>query len=297
MGLDIYLYRSKNYKKHLEFKTLQEQIDNAGEDAWPKDKKYDELTPEEKEKYSADGKVAKLKKAKELGVKVDEKAEYSWDMIKDEYEEEIKEDSKKYPEHMFKIGYCRSSYNPGGINHILDDRLGYNLYQIFEYDDDTAEYEFKPNWKNVKKNAEKAIKELNAYFKDSGAYGVMEVRTNEFKMKDIMEGKNVPTSEKEALDKFTAVRKQHEDQGQMGNFGNAEGEYFLKDPLKVVAIIAGANKRFFVDQYLPSQFVIYESDKADFEWYIQSLEIVVEMCDYVLADKNKDNTYYLHWSA
>ncbi len=41
-------------------------------------------------------------------------------------------------------------------------------------------------------------------------------------------------------------------------------------------------------------FVVYEVD--DLDWYLQALDIVVETCDYVLAQPDI-NKYVLHWSG
>ena len=38
-------------------------------------------------------------------------------------------DSVKYPLHLFKIGYFRSSYNTNGYNSVVSDLIGKSLYE------------------------------------------------------------------------------------------------------------------------------------------------------------------------
>lgn len=63
----------------------------------------------------------------------------------DKYDDIPKTPSKKYPEHLFRIGYIRSSYNEAGINHYLADRGLPTLYDIFDKDNQKS-YFVKVDW-------------------------------------------------------------------------------------------------------------------------------------------------------
>lgn len=73
------------------------------------------------------------------------------------FKEQIPADSKLYPEHLFKIGYFRSSYNGSGINLILLLRGFMCLYQLFDY---SGDHVFQPNWRKAKENTVKTIADL-----------------------------------------------------------------------------------------------------------------------------------------
>ena len=84
--------------------------------------------------------------------------------------EKIEQDSKKHPEHMFKIGYFRSSYNGGGINSVLDS-LGFGgLYWIFDNKD---QYEFAPDWEKSLKRVREVLDKFREFTdSDIGKYRV-----------------------------------------------------------------------------------------------------------------------------
>jgi len=76
----------------------------------------------------------------------------------DDYET-IEINSTLYPEHLFKIGYFRSSYNSGGINRVANRYSLLDLYDIF----DPHSYTFIPDWADAMKKCEAAIKQWDAY--------------------------------------------------------------------------------------------------------------------------------------
>lgn len=118
MGLDVYLYRYNGERTiAMDLQELKEH-GNAIEDA----------DGEAKQKYIDDNKL-------HLHVN-----KYGGPAIK---EEGVELDSAKYPEHMFKIGYLRSSYNNSGFDSMLSQLCNYDLGTIFNYDGD---YMFIPDW-------------------------------------------------------------------------------------------------------------------------------------------------------
>src|SRR5438093_2983614 len=100
MGLDVYLYHVDDYGK---YKTATKKFQALSEAQWSKRGEYSSLTDEQKEAARKED----IAIATSLGLAED--GAYSG-IVK------IEQDSRRYPEHMFKIGYLRSSYNSGGID-------------------------------------------------------------------------------------------------------------------------------------------------------------------------------------
>jgi hypothetical protein len=69
----------------------------------------------------------------------------------------------------------------------------------------------------------------------------------------------------------------------------------MKKPLPVHGIIMGFEKGFFGTEPVPCTYLVWE-DEEKFEWYTQALEIVIETCDWVLAQKDKSK-YWISWSS
>ena len=196
--------------------------------------------------------------------------------------------STKYPEHMFKIGYFRSSYNSGGINHVLRDMIGKDLYDVFIHTDD--EYEFAPDWNDSKLHAEALLDAYRKKIAETGGVSVMEIRYG-LKHNNINSVQDALASWQKKLEE----RKSKENQG-FDSFGCLDGEFFMKDPLKVVAIMPGAGKRIFGNGDEPRTYVLYKGDD-NHRWYEQALEVVIETIDWVLEQKAPGSKFMLHWSA
>jgi hypothetical protein len=88
-------------------------------------------------------------------------------------EEQIEFDSDTYPEHMFKIGYMRSSYNSGGFNSVVSKLVGHDLYWLFGVEG-VDEYHVRPDWKTAKVRVGALIDQLKM---DPG-YNVMRISTD-----------------------------------------------------------------------------------------------------------------------
>jgi hypothetical protein len=65
------------------------------------------------------------------------------------------------------------------------------------------------------------------------------------------------------------------------------------EPLKVRAIMMGT-KKGWASNHEPAAYLVYESDGL--EWYAQALDIVVETCEWVIAQPDRE-ALYLHWSS
>lgn len=287
MGLDAYLMWSKDFEAA---RKREDAYDKASEAAWKKvrgEREYDDLTEAEKKKASAA--CDRLKKK----FKQDD----------DKEERTIERDSKKYPDHMFKIGYMRSSYNPGGINSILGNLTGKDLYWIFKKEG--GGYHFKPDWVSVLTRAKTALKELKREAKEN-PFGVVTVGRNPFST-EVAPVK----SGNDALEIFKKRRARYnKDVGEWvvkgskgwrpsGNYGCKEGDFRVDDGLEVYAMIPGSQMNgksecvYLVYRVKPDK----DEDKGMvYGWYIMALEVVVEMCEWVLAQKD-DDKYTLRWSA
>lgn len=267
MGLDIYLKKCSNLK---DSQKKESEYNKESERNWHfNGRKYDDLTDDEKESAREKDKDLQNK----LGLN---KYGCSPDKINIEKESE-------YKDHYFKIGYFRSSYNNSGINKILNNHNIGDLYYIFEPND---EYEFIPDWEESLKKAKEVINKLIDIKNDELDFMCEKVYYNEFNGSP---NDNKIDTEEKALRLFI---KEFKKENNLDSYSNNTGMYF-KEPLEIYGIIQGVNKRFFVDEKLPCQYIVY---KYDIDWYIQALEIVIKTVEYVLNQHDKDN-YFLTWSS
>jgi len=208
---------------------------------------------------------------------------YDSDNREDWGKNKIEIDSVKYPQHLFKIGYWRSSYNDGGINSVLDRARLPNLYDIVQPGD---EYEVCPDWSVCLENAKDAIEQLDNYLKQPiSKYDVMTVSFNMFSEPQI-------NSDEQALQAFAEELARKEEAPPFGNsYGNHIGDFFL-DTIPVVAVIPGYT-RILGKQ--PCSYVVFKTDNQ-WEFYHQALEIAQETIEYVLAQPDP-TIFYLHWSS
>lgn len=90
---------------------------------------------------------------------------------------DVRLDSKTAPEHYFKIGYFRSSYNRGGINSVLANLEIPGLYEIFDVGDDHG-YEITVDWDDALTRANAAIEQYDEAHLGSpaGPYDIVELR-------------------------------------------------------------------------------------------------------------------------
>lgn len=260
MGLDIYLYKNKDLDaskaKRSEYETRTEKI-------WEEAGNYASMTDEQKEEVRLKCNAV----AEELGLN-----EYGSDP--DDIKVEV--DSKIDAEHMFKIGYFRSSYNSGGIQRILRNYGLNNLDWVFA--NESHEYEFKPDWTQ----AFDRITDLIADFEKLGGYRVDAVSHN------IFSGKPEIQSEAQALKLF--FEELNRERVHENNYSNKHGEFFIHEPIKVLAMIPGIQT---ILREQPCVYVVTESDNA---WYLTALKIVRETIEFVLSQEDKE-LYYLHWSG
>lgn len=272
MGLDVYLYRCDNLPLA---KQLEQEYETQSDRIWKEvagDRKYDDLSEAERDK------ITELTDefAKKLGL-----GEFGSHPSR----QGIEEDSKKYPEHYFKIGYFRSSYNSSGINSVMQ-RLGIpGLYEIFDKDGD--ESDFTPNWNESLERAKDALQKLQKFMaSDKAKFDCCEVHN--------YGDEGQPSEPQQALALF--YKQLEAGSGMKGGYSCKDGDFYLNcDPMKVRAVIPGGKPKYGFG--VNSVFVVYEvdPDKA-YKYYVEALEIVIETIEYVLAQPDAEN-YYFGWSG
>jgi hypothetical protein len=258
MGLDIYLYKYQDFEKT---KKAEDQYSEFSEKLWD-GKEYDSLSKEEKDSLFQEEKEF----ATNLGL--DESGEDVTGKKRIEFPHQ------DYPDHYFRIGYFKSSYNSGGIERILHTLGLPTLHDVFQQE---GEYVFRPNWQASLDR----INELIKSFKEKGPYRVHQVSANIFSQPEIK-------SAKQALDAF--ITELDRENKLKSNYSNKTGEFYMTDPIKVLAMIPGKSTLFEERDCI---YVVTESDNT---WYEQALEIVKATCEHVLSQEDMEK-YYLRWSS
>jgi hypothetical protein len=181
------------------------------------------------------------------------------------------------PEHMFKIGYFRSSYNGGGINHVLENIGLPTLHEIFQPND---QYEFKPDWDAALARCNGAIAGYEAHLASPmGKYSAM-----------FVDAINQVSNERDALEIFAKeVAREHAPD--FRSYSNGQGTFY-RDGIKAVGFMPG---RSIINT--PGMYVVYEKEvhgKPD--WYLTALKIVRETIEHVIAQPDSQH-FYLTWSG
>lgn len=261
MGLDVYLYKYENYEQSV---ARENEYEEKSNEMWAAGGGYNSMTETAREETRT--KLNGIASA--LGL-----SDYGSD---ETTRQKIEMDSKTDPEHYFKIGYFRSSYNEGGINRILSNLKVPDLYEIFN---NPEEYCFQPDWAAALTRCDEAIAQLS----ERGNYRCFKVYANPFGSSFA-----VPTSEQQAMDIFN---KELEREHGSGGYENGAGHFYPKEPIEAFAIIPGQ-----FDFLGRIHNCVYLIAKGENEWYLNALKIVKETIEYVLAQPDKEK-YYLHWSS
>lgn len=272
MGLDIYLYRYDKPRTQVAaeneaWEAVTSGIWNDYTEKHGKSDKWPETVNEDWRKA--------VKRASKKEGRVGK-----WD--DHPCEVKIEEDSKKHPKHYFKIGYFRSSYNAGGINRILQDRIGQDLYTILgvSQDDDQPQ----PNWRAVIKRVDSAMEQYEALLSDN-PWQVIECAHNLFSPKSSVEDKQAlalaqkELSQKRSKTDFTA-------------YSNNAG-FWCPEGMTVYGAVNG------VDALGSPCCFLVTKDKGDedgLRWYLHALEIIKETAEWVLAQKDPSK-FHLHISG
>jgi hypothetical protein len=258
MGLDIYLKRYENFEAT---RAAEVEYNNLTDEIWNNCGEYDDLSEDQKESLRAQDE----ENAKRLGLD-------RWGSDETNVES-IEMPHPNYPDHYFKIGYFRSSYNNSGIERILKNMGVPTLHEIFSVKKE--DYYIQPNWDEALINVNSAIEKL----KLEPAYRIRDVGANIFSEPEV-------NSPEDAM----AILKKRLKEGSDNNYSCSDGEFMFSEPDKVIAFIPGFSHVF---RKTPCVYVVTESDNT---WYIEALEIVKSTIEYVLS-KDKREQYYLHWSG
>lgn len=194
-------------------------------------------------------------------------------------------DSTKYPDHYFKIGYFRSSYNPSGYDNVAGNHGFPTLSELMGAGED---YHVVPDWEMARVRATQAVAQWEELIcGPTGLFSVIEARS--FQPATV-------ASEKEALAVFAGqlaslTRKLEADEDRVG-YACGAGEFYYPG-LTVCGIIPGT-----VQYGTPRTYLVLRHEESLFVWYRKAAEIVVETCDWVLAQTDRGEfTYCLHWSS
>jgi len=185
--------------------------------------------------------------------------------VDDEY---IEFPSKKYPDHSFKVGYFRSSYNESGINYVLWSRGLPDLWEIF----DAKSGEFVPDWEKSLERAKQLLADLRRSYEEL-PFGVSYMPVVSCNVEDPKKA-------------FEVFKRYKERKAPFDSFINKDGFFFMKEPVQVHAIIPGKG----------TIFIIHSIVDAHVAFYTQAVEIVVETIEYVLGeDSPAPSLHKLHW--
>lgn len=255
MGLDVYLYK---YDDKPVTEALEAEYQAEVEKIWF-GKSYDRLSKEEQAELSERGYAV----ATRLGL-----GKYGSD---EKLTHGIELPSAKHPDHFFKIGYFRSSYNAGGIDSVLESKIGTNLDQIMGAGDS---YKFQPDWQVSRDRAEAALAAFNAAITKSPfrAFAVS-IRS-------------VGVSNEEGA--LAVFNEQMSKQVGFKSFSNRDGDFFLEGQ-QVFGLVSGRDILGF-----PCVYMVTKDDGL--AWYSQALEIVIETCDFALTSPDIAKLW-LHWSG
>jgi hypothetical protein len=264
MGLDVYLYR---YEDFASGEQLEAEYDKQTEPLWADNS------------LSREDRQAAIDRIGTALCMVKGKCD-NWGCNKTQ----IEEPSKKYPDHYFKIGYLRSSYNDGGINRVLRKYGLPDLYDVFQPQD---RYSFVPDWTECKQR----IMSLREAYAEKmagtgGKFDCLFVGLSIFARPS-----ELPKSQAEALTAALPSLTRKELPFGGGSYSNGTGEYFPSG-IRIVAAIPGVGVL-----KEPGVYLVFERQRSeDDDWYAQALEITEEMIDYVLASGELEK-HALHWSS
>lgn len=193
--------------------------------------------------------------------------------------------SVKHPDHLFKIGYWRSSYNRAGFDHIVGTLTGKTLYDVVVGVDDFTYY-IQPDWKAALEKAKDLLTMLRHRVEVVGDYQVMKVSTI-FRHED-----TEVDSDGKALDTFL----QQMGKSRSNQAWSCEEGTFMPEGIQVFGIVNGIDT--VLNSKVLANYIIFTSGEEGhtYDWYIHAAEIVVETIEYVLAQDDPEK-YYLSWSS
>lgn len=259
MGLDVYLYRCRNWdaneRINRETRGLDEREYAALKERFPED--FSNQSQEVRDIFSKQWRDQEERRSEALGKE-------------NALATGVDKPSELYPDEHFRIGYFRSSYNDSGINSVANSLGLPGLYDIFEGDYDGGEY-MAVDWEVSRTVANDAVERWSEFINsDRAKFAVVECR--DF---GVNQDKPLPKGKKEVMDKFFEEKVANK-----GSYSNYYGNFFLDSPAKVVACIRG-EPTFSFGENIRSHFLVVERDKGQYDYYMRSMEIVLETIENV----------------
>ena len=245
MGLDIYL---KKYKDFDETRKKEKEYEEKAESNWEKDGlKYDDLSDEDRDSIREEN----LKLAESMGLD-----KYGSD---ESSVESIEHDHPKYKDHIFKIGYFRSSYNGSGINRQFSNMGLPTLQEMFEVD--REDYYVRPNWDKAMANVNTAIEKYTDMMANNKIVRVSCSSFNEF----------MDPSECKVVDEESALKVFYEQQDRynkgdksFGSWSSRDGEFYMDSPLQVMGIIPGTKSSFLSKGDSQCTYIVLKMTEPEF---------------------------------
>ena len=191
----------------------------------------------------------------------------------------VVKDSTLHPGHSFRVGSWFSSSTEAGLNSVLRDYVGRDLYSCFGVEGRWSQ----PDWEDSLER----VQALLADFKSATTEGfrVMPLTYNPFK--DVKK-EAIKTSNDALISWCIEQRKVPKDD----IYANRHGTFFPKD-VEIHAAIEGVDITG-----APTQYLIYKKRDTDdpkhFVFYLEALEIIIETIEYVLAQADPSQ-YVLQW--
>lgn len=205
--------------------------------------------------------------------------------------ERVKLDSTLHPDHMFKIGYLRSSYNDGGINNVLRALGLPDLYSVFDVNTDRYTYHISVDWPAALERAKALLDQLRA--KAASPEGQLKASWHS---PTLLGDVAASISESDALKVVRDELERHaKDEAMWKNFSGSQGQFWLGDPLPVVALVRSGPRYGFEG---PGFWLVFRPPEGWLDWYIKAVEVTVEMCQWVIDHPLEgQGEWVLGWSA
>lgn len=282
MGLDVYLYKKTAPAAEFERRQKAADIIEKKTEALYADQAYNTMTDAEKDAVYKRSEEVAAAEAAILDVPLDKYGSVQMP------EECVEINSARYPDHYFKVGYFRSSYNSEGINSVMKRLSLPDLYEVLGYEHG-SDYLFTPNWSEVHERALSAARAIRG--SEAGDIDIMDISANMFGGDE-----RLPRNEQEALaivlNELKRSRSFRDD-----GYSTISGSFYPKG-IEVVAMMPGFTDSFtkaMFNKSTPCTYIAFRK-KGGNEWYAQAMEIVAETCEYVLAHEDP-SAFHLHWSS
>lgn len=282
MGLDVFLHRCTNLPLYTERKRAMEAAvekhwdDNFGPGPYNSSAAWGERKREIGE--------ARYKEIQAEANAIELAFEEELDDLGIEFED-IEMKSTLFPNHMFEIGYYRSSYNDSGINSHMYDRGLPSLYEIFPTDNDTGEY-VQPDWAQSLETVTDAVLRYEEYLKNNPLSKVKAVVQHIYSEEVLGWSGSGRMGMKRYEEVINSDAYQSAVKGKY-DYTSRDSVVFTK-PVTLYAMFLYKNAVVYI--------VNADNNDEGEDWYLKALKIVKESIEYVLAQENPEQ-FCFTWSG